>query len=346
MTDTVLIEPTPEEIYTNCITEFFEEYGLVYKPITVKERRRKYRNIGKILTSLYEEGKISTTDLALLTMKDMMHYAVYLRDEMTHAKVAYRCRFISLLNVACKYFANLNVEHAKKRWPSLFPKEHKSRPKSLTTAKYNAVIQYITRPNQTWYELRASFAVALPLCGGIRPQEDQFMQDMNLNLEEMICNLTHVKGQGVYADSRMSPVHPDAKDIVERYIAEYENRGMSGYLLMNPSTKNALAGNTLRQMFRDVSKACGVRITATICRATWIVKNLNECKNIEAVSVSAGHASSRTTAENYGRMSDEVALETVREGWILEDGRSKNCIPASENYLEKVGGPAGIRTRV
>lgn len=330
-----------DDIFTLRVSEFFTEYGIVYKTITVKERQRKYRHIGRILSALHVGGKIASVDPALLTVHDIMHYAAYIRDNMVHNKLTYRARFISLLNVLCKFYSNRCVEDAKARWPSLFPKERKGRRTgNLTRSEYNTVIQYINRPDQGWYELRASFAVAVSLCSGIRPQEDQHLRDSNLDVERMLCNLVHVKGRSTFADPRTSPMHTDGRDIMLRYLAAYEERGMSGYFFQNVTNNRGhpLSQKTVAKMFREVSAGCGVRLTATKCRATWIVMQLNTSKNIEAVSVAAGHGDSRTTAI-YGRMSNEVAVETIQESWEKEkeenDRKSKEG-EASNDFLDEI----------
>jgi hypothetical protein len=96
--------------------------------------------------------------------------------------------------VLCKFLGNRDMELTKYRYPMLFPREVKGIPAVLTDGEYGIVARFVTRDGQEWRDLRSSFAVGLVLFGGIRPQEDNNIKAINLDLENLECNLDHVKG--------------------------------------------------------------------------------------------------------------------------------------------------------
>ena len=353
------VNTDPSTAFSDQVAAFFAIYSKVYEKITVKDKERQFRRIGDVIGKLLKNGALETSNPALWTINDIAVIASKVRDTMD-VQPDTRAHLLSSVNVLCKFLGNRNVELAKVRYPSLFPKEVRGIPDVLNDAEYKIVANYVTRPDQAWMDLRRSFCVGLILFGGIRPQEDQNIRSINLDIENLECNLEHVKGRRTYGRARTQPMHPDARDLVERYTAAYRARGMSGYLLQNEATGMALSDKTLRKMFSEVSAGCGVRITATVCRATWIERQLNLCGNIEATAVAAGNTP-QTIAKNYGRMRPDTAVRTIKKGWETDmkkdtkeesgnkggnGGCSKNAECASrisESEIWRTGGDSNPR---
>ena len=343
------LDGTPREIYDQRLLFFFATGGEHYAVSTTKDKINQLRRIGDLLVDLLELKRVTTMDPRDMTVNDFRVLAMKMRDTMD-VQPETRAHQMSTMNVVCKAFENRNVEHARARYPTLFPKEERVDPDNYTEEEYDHIRRYITRPNQSWIELRSSFSVGVVLFGGIRPQEDQYLRETNLDLENMMCDLQHVKGGMTYGKMRMSPIHPeDSGDLFDRYIAAFESRGLSGYLLQRELTGEPLSSNTIREGFRGISKGVGFRVYATKCRATWISRNIDATENMEAVSVSAGHSSSAITARHYGRMSGRVATKIIREAWKKEtdneDERSEFRLDIQHTQTqEELSERGGIRT--
>lgn len=304
--------------FSDTVTEYMDEYGLAYAESTVKARRREMMQICRQVESLLSEGRISTEDPADLTLQDIKVIAASVRS--WDISVNTRTHVLGRLNMICKFSGNMVVEHAKVRYPTLFPAKQETRLGVLRAADYERILEFASGPDHDFRQLRSCVSVVLPLATGIRPQETRMVRDEDVDLESLMLHVEHVKGEGSYGMPRNVPIDPRAAPILGRYLDAFRASGRNGYIFQN-SRGEPVKGNTQREWRRYVVESTGIDLDHRILRRTWGQMMEDNGVGEEYVSVLMGHASTATTARYYARTSERKAIEEVRKTWITEETR-------------------------
>jgi hypothetical protein len=64
------------------VVEFFDTWGKIYAPSTAKDKGRQFRRLDNVVSSLIEDGLLTTADPAFFAVDDFMNVAVSVRDTM------------------------------------------------------------------------------------------------------------------------------------------------------------------------------------------------------------------------------------------------------------------------
>ena len=252
--------------FADAVEEFMGEYELAYAESTVKARRRELMQLCREVESLHARGSISTDDPAAMTLQDVKVIAASVKG--WEVSVNTRTHVLGRLNMLCKFCGNMVVEHAKVRYPTLFPAKQETRLGVLEVSDYERILEFASLPVHDYRQLRSCVSVIIPLATGIRPQETRMVRDQDIDLETLTLHVEHVKGEGSYGMPRNVPVDPRAAPIIRRFLDEFHSRGKRGYIFQN-SRGRPVEGNTQRMWRRYVVEGTGVELDHRILRRTW-----------------------------------------------------------------------------
>lgn len=242
-------------------------------------------------------------------------------------------------------------------YPALYNKKQYVRLPVLTHQDFRDLMFYLSRPGQSYNDLRGSAAVSLSFCGGLRPQEVRMLRADDLDLDAMLVRLHHVKGKDTFGLCRTVPLHPFSEDVLRGYLGAFRARGCSGYLFQNSRTGEPLSSNTMRVLSSMITRAAGLDASYRMGRRTW-GQLLEDSIAEESVSVLMGHSSTSVTNRYYARTKQYRAISEARKAWSVEnadpvepfrvDGsaRGSESSQVSEDRDEDVenGERGGIRT--
>ena len=298
-------------VFTDAVERYMAEYDQVYSESTVKDRRRELMRLCRIVGDLLEEGRVSTADPGSMTAQDVKEVAVALKA--SGVAVNTRVHALGRLNLLCKFCGNICVEHAKVRYPALFPSKRETRLGVLSRSDVNRIFS-CAEAADGFTELRMHLSVTISLGAGLRPQEVRFVREDDFSEDLSELTVTHPKGADTFGEVRTVPVHPRTSAVAGRYLGLFRSRGMSGYLFQGPHG-DPVASNTQRLWRSKVVEETGVDFDHRALRRTWGQGLLDAGLSEEEVSVLLGHASTATTAKYYARTREGTARDLAHKVW-------------------------------
>ena len=162
----------------------------------------------------------------------------------------------------------------------------------------------------------ARFIVAVYPCTGLRYNELRLAHFEDLCREWSIY-VRHPKGENRYARKRTTPILPPARDAVLRFLdardKHLRSKGVEQTEALIPSWRDGrfdfYSPTGFRQIKGEIEERTSkggkpVKFHIKTFRDTYVQMNIDRNPaNLSAVSVTVGHATSRTTEESYGRIS-------------------------------------------
>ncbi len=329
-------------IFMQRVDEYFEEYSGVYTTSTIRERRRQYVRMDRdVVAALLSDGMISSGDPTDWTVKDAKEIAVAIKAGTTYGR-NYVARLEGSMNILCKFCLNQCFEHAKYRYPTLFPKKREERREPLSPDKFARIMEYCNREGQGFGDLRSSAIVTLSICGGLRPYEVRFVKASGMDLGRATVYVDVVKGGDSYGVKRHVPLHPDAEYILDRFMTEFRERGFKGYLFQYKGAP--ISGSAVRKHVDKVREGCGISFSLSDCRATWGQLLKDEGADLDTVSLLLGHKSTATTNKYYANMREAPAIENVRRIWAAGQNATFRQEEPASLKSDYIGEQEGIRT--
>lgn len=297
--------------FAETVEIFLEEYSRTYAESTMKARRRELMQLCRTVERLRLDGRISTQDPVRMTLEDVAEIASEVGG--WGCSVNTRAHVLGRLNMICRFCGNMSVEHAKIRYPTLFPPKRDTRLGVLSDRDVEALFSYAERCE--WFAgMRSCVSVIIPVSTGLRPQEVRMVRDRDFSDDLSELRVWSPKGADLYGEVRTVPVHPRAVPIITRYLSAFHGAGGSGYLFQN-ARGEPVSGNTQRMWRRSVSMATGVEFDHRALRRTWGQALLDAGVSEEEVSVLLGHASTATTSRYYARTREGRARDAARAAW-------------------------------
>lgn len=294
---------------------YLTEYRHVFARSTYEERERALRRMTSVMEDLCAAGTISTTDPAKMTYSDVKEYfAVMKARGLSSNSMAHEMAY---LNSLCKFCGNNCVDMARSRYPMIRRTETRKRGPTIPYDVIGKVI--LTGMRREGFErLRGYAAVVISLSAGLRADEIRNAKRDNLCLEDGTIYVDIVKGRGTYGEPRTIPIHPEALELIGRYvrIRDLTIGRNSDYLFCCRSHPGPLATNTLRKDKAIVSGEVGYDgATFQACRRTYGQWLKDEGVPMEALSLHMGHKNSRTTETFYARQRESDALAITKQVW-------------------------------
>lgn len=269
---------------------------------------------------LKEEGRISTLSPAKLTEEDVKQFIIFRKGkENSNSDVNHD---ISALDNLLVYVGNIAVQRCLQKYPGLKPKCKQPRLPPLPKDVYSRILEeYEARDSNNISEVRA-FAVVLMSIGlGTRNMELRLADVADLDTNNWVMYIKHVKGEDSYGEPRKVPVPPEIRPVILQYLLLRER-----WLKDNSASSNALffsfngraghlSGNSFRDVKSKIERIIGRKFELRDCRRAFGQNYVDKDLNIEAVSVLMGHATTKTTEGYYCRKSQDDAMDQARKVW-------------------------------
>ncbi|MDY0237007.1 MAG: hypothetical protein RBR71_13360, partial [Gudongella sp.] len=141
------------------VNDYISDYSGVYSDVTIKDRRRRLVRIGRTISALRSAGRISTTDPGRFTVEDAKQIMISFRSrkDITPNTIM---DLQGAINRFCRYHGNSCFEDARYRYPVLYNKKQYVRLPVLTHQDFRDLMFYLSRPGQSYNDLRGSAAVS------------------------------------------------------------------------------------------------------------------------------------------------------------------------------------------
>ena len=296
---------------------FLDVHFGVYADGMYDELMRRYPKIQKQLITLFEDGKISTTDPRNLTPDDIKEFVLALRARgLKDVSISHDLSAIK--NLCIFVSGNACVDIAKKQYPTLFMKKRYIRLPVLEKPQYNEVIGHINSFSASAPErfIRAAAVVGIAFGAGLRTQEIQHAKIRYLDPNLKFIFLDHVKGSGSYGERRTVPIRPEVAPALKLYLKE---RNSNSEYLFNNSSGGPFVSQTLRVDKELIADGSGINFDFRMARRTYAQYLIDEGQPIEYVSVVLGHANTTTTERAYGRPRDDRVVRKIIDSWKKGD---------------------------
>jgi integrase len=162
----------------------------------------------------------------------------------------------------------------------------------------------------------ARFYIGTLAYTGLRPGELRKAQLEDLDLSNWTLRVSHPKGESSYGRNRQVPIPALLRPIVLQYLQARDRmlaeQGIAGATSLVCTMKGTTySSKQLRLLKRKVSEKCGVAFELMTLRRTFGQVLLNRGVSIETVSLTLGHASTRTTETYYCRKDADSARSEV-----------------------------------
>ena len=307
----------PFEEYSD---RFLESMVGVYSDATLTKYRRRYRRMARDLRRLHDEGKVSTTSPRSMDVEDVRAHLQYRRSlDLSKSEYSHE---VTALTVLFDFCENMAVRTCLRQYPLLRPTARRPRLPSLEPDVYDRIARRINEvahlEDPHCYPLVRSYAMLAVFLGcGARTKELRFMTIQDLNTDEWLLDIVHVKGEETYGQPRCVPVPPEFRPILLSYLSmrPFHNPDVSPALFPPSRGSNQyLTGNSIRSILSVACDDLGLDLDPRILRRTYGQHYLDSgIDSIESVSVLMGHASTKTTELYYARRRNVRAIEEARK---------------------------------
>lgn len=261
---------------------------------------RRYRRMGSDLVDLYGSKEIKTTSPKNLTPDDVRVYLLYRKSkDLSQKEIGHD---ITALKNLLQYNDNPAVDLCLFKNPMLRPRSRGKRLPPLSNNVYKEMLERSTKV-EGYRMVRAYALVLFAIRTGMRTKEIRFSEIDDLDMESYpwLMSITHVKGEDSYGEARTVPVHPDVYPIMRKYLelrkTWLESNDLRSRALFPSmdSDDGYLSGNRLRSIKKIVEDDLGVEFQLRTCRRTYGQLLSDDSVDIESISVSMGHHSTKTT---------------------------------------------------
>ena len=307
---------------------FLESMVGVYSDATLTKYRRRYRRMARDLRRLHDDGKISTTSPKSMDAEDVRVHLQFRRSlELSKSEYSHE---VTALVVLFDFCENMAVRTCLRKYPLLRPTARHQRLPSLEPEVYDCIAARMNEVAQlddvSSYALVRSYAMLAVFLGcGARTKELRLMSATDLNTDEWLLDIVHVKGEDTYGEPRCVPVPPSFRAILRTYLSmrPYHNPDASPALFPPSRGSNLyLAGNSIRKILSLACEDLGIEFDPRKLRRSFGQHYLDSgIDSIESVSVLMGHASTKTTELYYARRRNSRAIEEARKTFngVIDD---------------------------
>ncbi len=197
--------------------KYIDKVGNGYAPTTVAELERRYRRMDQDLRSLFDSGKLSTTNPEKITADDILAYVTDLKKKgMRESGILHN---LGPLNGLLAYSGNPAVTVFKQKYRSSVPKKRTMRYPALEENVIRMILDEAEQVQESdWKRLKAYALVLLALSTGLRNKEIRACKVMDLDLSKRAIVAEHVKGEATYGQARTIAIRPEAIGTMKRYL--------------------------------------------------------------------------------------------------------------------------------
>ena len=156
---------------------------------------------------------------------------------------------------------------------------------------------------------------------GARNKEIRLANVEDLDTDDWVLHLIHVKGEATYGSERSVPVPSEIRELLLTYLLVRKrwcasNSCYSPALFPSKSKDSPyLTSNSIRRIKCIVEEDLDIKFDLRMCRRTFGQKYLDRGLDIASTSILMGHYSTKTTETFYGRRKNAKAIEKVEAMW-------------------------------
>lgn len=294
---------------------------------TYEDLVRKVRYLSGVFVQLKGEGKVKTTNPAKMSREDIGSFIEHMRKTASQNYLAAITRFLKQL---CEYsgnnvFAQMNAEG--EQLPKKVPKDLKS----LSEDDLER-LRIAAESIEGWTGEVARFITAMYPYTGLRASELRLAHIDDLDTERWTIFVRHPKGEQRYARQRTAIILPPARKAVLRFLEARKERLLEhGYKNFDALIPAWWGGkfdfyepsnfHRIKARIEVLTAQSGkpIKFQLKTFRDTYCQINIDrKPENLSAVSVSMGHATTRTTESHYGRLRNEKALRDLESAWVTD----------------------------
>ncbi|MDR0522807.1 MAG: site-specific integrase [Candidatus Methanoplasma sp.] len=336
--------------------EFAEEYIALYKlgvgRDTALNAYRRLRRQAAAVNALRDEGLISSSSPAKMTMEDVR--VVLSRRKSLGRSAGDYAKEVSIMRGFFEYVGSGALAQCLLRYPQLKPSVGRARHSSFDDAEYAAIMEgAAAAAGSANHSLaRAYSAVCLCVCCGCRAKEVRMADVRDLDMDAMEFTVRHPKGEGTYGEERSVPIPIEMRPLFERYLelraARCAERGVPGSSLFPSLRGGGIVSSQRFNAFKsEVEADVGFRFTLYKCRRDFGQRYVDRGLDIEDVSVLMGHGSTLMTERFYGRKRLTAAKENARRvlSAVADAGEEERFLNGHIRQKVKFEvGPSGLET--
>jgi Phage integrase family. len=318
-------------------------YSAVWNSEYIKSTDRRLNRMFEDFKLLEAQGHIRTTNPKEMNAFDIKSYIEFRRsqtstrtgEELTEKEhshdltalkhiVGYPYEKVSgnRINIC----SNTAVEHCLKLFPYLKPYAKRKRFPPLSKFQRDSIFalsHYIPRNDHR--RIRAYALAAFSLSASNRNKEIRLARVQDIDWENWEFMIKHPKGEKTYGEGRFISIENDAHHIMKMYVdhvlpewkrkhPEFSDTDVLFPSYLSRDTDNPfLTSKQMRKILRVVEADVGFTVTYQITRRTYSQMLFDRKVPGYVISVMLGHNDDRTVYENYGRMTQNMANEIVRE---------------------------------
>ena len=297
--------------------EYMESMRGYYSEATYTRYLRRYERMGREMVDHYKAGRISTSSPKSMTPEDVRYHLTY-RKGLGYSASEYGHEVTTMI-VLFDYCENTAVRTCLRKYPLLRPVNKHVRLPSLPRSDTDRILRRMAEVSGSDdCRLVRSYAMLAVFLGcGPRTKEIRFIDRADLDTEEWVLDIIHVKGEDTYGNPRTVPVPPGFRPIISRYLEfrELHNPSRSP-ALFPPSrgTNRYMVGNSVRKVLSFALDDLNLSADPRTLRRSFGQNYLDSgIDSIESVSVLMGHSTTQTTEYYYARRRNQKALEEARK---------------------------------
>lgn len=285
--------------------------------------KRKYNAMCRDWQYLKEQKRVSTTNPAEITAKDIIAYIGLLRKGENHTKPLKDltiCKQLSLLKQLCEYENNHSVVQARRRYPALMPYRRRGRLPPVAKKDRNYLIEFANGLTDEKPVCMRGYAVCiLGMCTGMRNKELRLANVSDIS-SDWVIHVEHVKGERRYGEPRKVLILPVAIPFLQRYLRVREEalrkKGVSSDVLFphfdTPSAGKRLSSKRLSEQIRQISQETQVINNLRMCRRTFAQIMMDSKVPDNTQMRQMGHIKRNTLRDYYADQPDEISIEVMK----------------------------------
>jgi integrase len=310
---------------------------------TVEDLERKVYLINTVFTELRKRGAVSTTNPNKMVQQDIGAFVKHMETEKPkegagmngrkkgqRVKTASRNYLVGLLHLLKKVcaFAGNNVFTQMEVQGDPIPRKL---PKDLSSLNERELARISAAADEMegWKGEVARFIVAVYPYTGVRYNELRLAHFEDIDVEEWTIFVRHPKGEKRYARQRTAPILPPAREAVLRFLEVRDQRlkakGVEQTEALIPAWHNDrfdfYSYTNLRRIKNEIEERASrngkpLKFHIKTFRDTYVQMNIDRDPSLlSQVSVTVGHATTRTTEESYGRISVKRSVSDLNRSW-------------------------------
>jgi integrase/recombinase XerD len=262
-----------------------------------------------------------------MTEGDVREYLLHCKEILAPSDMVHE---VNALRNLLLFAGNNAVDVCMNHNPGLKPRNKPSRKASMDEETYRRILARSSQIDPSDYPMvRAYTLVLLCLNAGTRNKEIRLAEVDDLDTENWVLHIEHVKGEDSYGQSRDVPIPPEIRQLVRIFLLGRKktmvDKNCDSHALFpsNCSSDGFCSGNTLRRYKDMVERDLGIKFDLRQCRRTFGQRYLDRDLDIESVSVLMGHSTTRMTETFYSRRRLDSAISKARDAWKEEDEGEK-----------------------